>query len=171
MALFELALENNALDALYEEVVAVKDIFQRDNELSAVIAHPQITSQEKTAMAERIFKGNISDTLMGLLAVVIHKGREAQLIDIFEVFIEKYRAHKAVTTAEVVSAVELSDGQKESVIANLSKILGKRVELDARVDRGLIGGMRVMVDGLLIDGSIKKQMDEMKKGLRSIRLA
>jgi F-type H+-transporting ATPase subunit delta len=65
----------------------------------------------------------------------------------------------------------LSDIEKESVIANLSKILGKRVELDARVDSGLIGCMRVMVDGLLIDGSIKKQLDEMKKGLRSIRLA
>ena len=66
-------------------------------------------------------------------------------------------------TAEVYSAVPLSEDQKQKLCNKLKKITKKTVVLDCKIDETLIGGVTVKVDGTIIDGSVKRRLDDIKE--------
>ena len=59
-ALFELALEENKIDSLQEEVIVVLDVLAENQDLGKLMNHPKIAKEEKTALVEEIFKGRVS---------------------------------------------------------------------------------------------------------------
>ena len=170
-ALFELAVENNELDLLETQIKDILEVCSTNREFINVINHPHIGVQEKTDILKNVFKDNISDTILGLISVVFKKNREAELVDILQFFIEKAKEHRGIVTAKITSATELSQEQTEKIITNLSKNLNKQVEIEKVVDASLIGGVRIEVDGKVIDGSIKNQLSNMKKQLLDLQLA
>jgi len=170
-ALFDLALESSKLDVFEEEIKLVLDTMENDEKFLLVLNHPQISGEEKMDILEKAFKGKISDEIMGLFSVALRKNREAQIVDMLKIFVRKAEKHKGIETAFVTSAVPLSDKQIESIKEKLSKNLNKRIFIQAEVDESLLGGVCIKVAGHIIDGSIKKQLDDLKKQLLNIHLA
>lgn len=170
-ALFELALERNQLDRFDEEVKAVYGSITEDKEFSSVLTHPQVSGEEKTAMLENVFKGKVSEDILGLFHLVIRKNRESELVEILKVFTDKVRDYKRITTAYVTSAKPLSESRLNEIKEKLSQNLNKQVNIEAEVKPELIGGVRILVDGRVIDGTIKKKVDELKKQLYNTQLA
>lgn len=170
-ALFELALERNQIDLFDEEVKMIYGSITKDKEFCGILNHPQITGEEKMSMLENIFKGKVSDDILGLFHLVLRKNREAELIGILSVFTEKVRVYKRITTAYVASAKPLSDNQLNEIKLKLSQNLNKQVIIETSIEPELIGGVRILVDGHVIDGTIKKQINELKKQLVNIQLA
>lgn len=72
-ALFELALENDSIDDLYEEVKGVRQVFLENNELVKLLNHPKIDKDDKIQVMENVFKGRISDDLTGFLILTVKK--------------------------------------------------------------------------------------------------
>ena len=170
-ALFDLALETSKIDVFDEEVKLVLDTMKSDKEFLTVLDHPQISGGKKLSILEKAFKGKISDEILGLFSVIFRKNREAQLIDALEIFVRKVKEHKGIETAFVTSAKPLSEEQAESIKEKLSKNLNKQIFIQADVDESLLGGVRIKVAGHIIDGSVKKQLDDLKKQLLNIHLA
>ena len=75
-ALFELALKENKLNAMLEEVSGVKEILLENEELTRVLLHPEVDKNEKIRLIENIFKGRCSDDMTGFLVLVTEKGRQ-----------------------------------------------------------------------------------------------
>ena len=73
-ALFEVALEKNQLDEFLEEVKAVLTAMQENEELFKLMGHPKIAKEEKIKIITDIFKGKVSDELVGLLRMITDKG-------------------------------------------------------------------------------------------------
>ncbi len=170
-ALFDLALESSKLDVFEDEVKLVLETFENDKEFLLVFNHPQITGEEKMSILEKAFKGKISDDIMGLFSVALRKNRETQIIDMLKIFVKKAEDYKGIETAFVTSAKPLSEAQIESIKDKLSQNLNKQIFIQADVDETLLGGVRIKVGGHIIDGSIKKQLDDLKKQLLNIHLA
>lgn len=170
-ALFELALERNRVDEFDEEVKTVYGSITEDKEFCSVLNHPQLSGDEKFAMLESVFKGKVSDDILGLFNLVLRKNREAELVEILSVFTDKVRQYKRITTAYVASAKPLSEKQLKEIKDKLSQNMNKQVNIEAIVEPELIGGVKISVDGLVIDGTIKKQISELKKQLSEIQLA
>ncbi len=170
-ALFDLALESSEVDVFDQEVRLVLDIMKNDKEFLTVIDHPQVSGEKKLSILENAFKGKVSDEILGLFSVVLRKNREAQLIDILEIFLKKVEEYKGIETAFVTSAKPLSEKHIETIKEKLSKNLNKQIFIQADVDESLLGGVRIKVAGHIIDGSIKKQLDDLKKQLLNIHLA
>jgi F-type H+-transporting ATPase subunit delta len=170
-ALFELALESNKLDLYKNEIELIYDSVTKDNEFLKILNHPQITSEEKAKMLDDIFKAKVSDDIIALFHLMLRKNREAELIDVLSVFLEKYNAYKGITTALVYSAKPLSEAQLNTIKQKLSQNLNKQVDIKAEVDPALIGGVKILVDGHIIDGTIKKKLDDLKKQLLNIHTA
>ena len=169
-ALFSLALEENALDTYEPEVQLIHDLFIDDAEFLAVMNHPQISSEEKITIMENVFKGKITDSILGLFVLIFRKNRESSIMEILKLFIIKAKAHREVVIAKVVSAVALTDTQLNEIKDKLSKNLNRQVEVEATVDASLIGGMKVNVDGKVIDGTVKKQIDDLKNNLLNLQI-
>ena len=72
-ALFELALELDRIDEFTEEVNGIIDVLEENKDLSKMMCHPKIVKEEKIEVVENIFKGRISDEIVGLMVMVIEK--------------------------------------------------------------------------------------------------
>jgi len=169
-ALFELALEKNTLDEYLEQVKLVKEVFS-DGEFKKFINHPQVDAESKLKFIESALKGKVSDDILGLFNVMLHKNREPEIIDVLDSFIERADKYARRTVAHVTSAVPLSDAQLNGISENISKKLNKQVEVKTYVNPELMGGISVKVDGMVIDGTIKKRMDDLTKQLIGLQLA
>lgn len=165
-ALFELAVEENTLDVILEEVKLVKEAFEQNEELTRFLNHPKITKEEKISVIENIFKGKISDSVVGFLVIIVDKGRYNDLEAIFDYFVDKVRDYHNIGVAFVTSAVELSDQQKDQIEKKLlATTRFVQFEMHYTVDKSIIGGLIIRIGDRVVDSSIKNELKNMAKAL------
>lgn len=171
-ALFEAAQDLNAVDATFEEAKTLQTIFKEHSELSGLLNHPKIVKEEKMQIMKNIFSGKISDEMMGFLTTIVDKGRQSDILPIFEYFIETVKEYKKIGVATVTTAIELGEAQKTQVKERLLATT-KYVEFEMNyiVDQSLIGGMVIRIGDRVVDSSIKTQLYELKKELLKVQLA
>jgi len=170
-ALFELAVEENKVDALFEEMKAFKEILQANPELIALMKHPQVSSEEKEKVISDIFNGRASDNLNGFLKLIVNNGRFDEIEAVTDYFIATVKDYKKIGVAFVSSAVTLSDTQKKSVREKLLETTGyEEMEMNYSVDESLIGGMVIRIKDRVVDSSIKSKLVSLKKDLMSVQL-
>lgn len=170
-ALFELAVEKACVDDYQQQAELLLNAIESDEEYLKILEHPQITGAEKLDMLKGAFGSYVSEDVLGLISVVMRKNREAELCSILRAFIDKVREYKHITTATVESAVQLDSDRLELIRQKLNKILNKQVEIKALVVPELIGGLRISVDGHVIDNTVKMHIDLLKKQLTDMKLA
>lgn len=166
-ALFSLAKDENKVEQLLNEVGCVLELFDENPELMAVITHPQVDSNEKFNLLKTSFQGKVDESLFGLFEVVFTKNREAYLPDILRNFVEKAREDQNITSVEICSPIELTSSQLEKIVTTIENKSGKKVSYTAIVDKSLLGGVRITIDGKVLDNTIKWNF----KNLKSMLLA
>ncbi len=167
-ALFDLALEEETLSTIIEEVNVVKEAIDENPELLKLLSHPKISKEEKISVIENIFKGRVSDSLVGFLVIIVQKDRYGDLDGIFEYFIAKVREYKNIGVASVTSAVELTEEQKKQVEQKLLQTTKyTQFELSFTVDKSLIGGLVIRIGDRVVDSSIKTKLQLLAKDLRN----
>ena len=171
-ALFELALEQNELDSVAEQVDILAQSFAENPELLKLLTHPKISKEEKISVIENIFKGRFSDDIVGFLVIITEKDRGAEIVNIFNYFRAKVREYKKIGVAHVVSATELSAQQRARVEEKLLQQTSyEKFEVEYKVDASLIGGMIIRIGDRVVDSSIRTKMDNMTKNLRKVSLS
>ena len=165
-ALYALALEKGTIDATYEEITGLKVVFAENEELSKLLSHPKISREEKITVIENIFKGKVSDDVLGFLVIVIEKDRNSAFEEIFDHFISLVKEYKGIGTAKVSSALPVSDEQKKKIEAKLLATTDyKTFEVEYVVDPSLIGGFVIRIGDRVVDGSVKEKIAMMAKNL------
>ena len=171
-ALFELALEENILDSFYEEILASRQIFLDNEELLKLLNHPKIIKEEKITIMENVFKGRVSDEILGFFHIIVTKDRYNDIIAILDYFLHKVKEHKGIGTASVTSAVVLSDTQKAAIEKRLLETTRYvSFEIDYRVDPAILGGLVIRIEDRVVDSSLKTQIDKLKAQLSKIQLS
>ena len=171
-ALFELALEENRLDSFYEEILASRQIFLDNEELLKLLNHPKIIKEEKITIMENVFKGRVSDEILGFFHIIVTKDRYNDIIAILDYFLHKVKEHKGIGTASVTSAVVLSDTQKAAIEKRLLETTRYvSFEIDYRVDPAILGGLVIRIEDRVVDISLKTQIDKLKAQLSKIQLS
>ena len=112
-ALFDLSLEQDRIDDFSEEAKVIIEVLEENEDLSKMMCHPKIDKDEKTRVVENIFKGRVSDEIVGLMVMVIEKDHFKDMEDIFEYYISRVKEYKNIGVAYVKTPSELSDTQKK----------------------------------------------------------
>lgn len=165
-ALFEVAMENNSLDATLEEVLFVKQTFLENEDLLKLLQHPNIDKDEKISVLENIYKGKVSDEFTGLMVMMINKGHQNDLIRVFDYVISAIKEEKGIGVAYISSAVDLSESQKSKIEQKLLETTKYReIEGIYKVDASLIGGLVIRIQDTVVDSSLKTQIAKLSKVL------
>jgi len=159
-ALFDIALEQNAVDEFLKQAIFLRDSLS-DDEFQKVLVHPQIAASEKQKIFRDAFEGKLHEDLLGFLYLTADKNREVYLIPALKALIGFIERHNKIVTAKVLSASAYDEKQAEELRVMLSKKLDKTVELDMKVDPTLIGGPYIFVDGYYIDWTVKKKLRDL----------
>ncbi len=171
-ALFKLALEENKLDAMGKEAESVVGIMKDNPDFLKLLNHPKISREEKVSVVEKIFKGNVSDEIVGFLVIIVEKGRYGDLEEIFEYFLSQVMEYKNIGVAYVTSAASLTGEQKKAVEERLLQTT-KYVQfvMHYSVDETLIGGMVIRIGDRVVDSSIRTKLTTMANELKKIQLS
>ena len=170
-ALFELAVDSGRAEELLDEVRAVSQILAENSDLSRLMEHPKIVKEEKLAILDQIFKGRISDELLGLMRMLILKDHYREMDEVFSYFIDQVKEYKNIGTAYVTSAIPLSETQMGQVLERLlatTKYVS--FEMHYTVDAGLIGGMVIRIGDRVVDNSIRTRLTNLSQELSKIQL-
>ena len=100
---------------------------------------------------------------MMFINIITRKNRERILFDIADAFIHQYKVYNNIVTAEVTTAIPLDDKLKNEIIEQIKKSENGNVEVDAKVDKSIIGGIIVRVGDKQLNESIKYKLNQLRK--------
>ena len=163
-SLIDYAIELNKLEEVKQDMELVASVCAENHGLELLLASPIIKKDQKIKVLTAVFEQSIQAVSMKFLNVVTQKNRENLIIQIAQAFIELYKAHKCIVTAEVTTASALTDEQRKAINASLQS-LGKTVELKEAVDPSILGGMKVRVGDRRFDASLRKKLNELKQDI------
>ncbi|WND01430.1 F0F1 ATP synthase subunit delta [Temperatibacter marinus] len=170
LALFELALEAKALEATESDLVSLSNLYSESADLRDLILSPVYSRDDVakgvSAVAE---KAGLSDLVQKFLGTLAMNGRTNVLENIIRDFGLLMAEHRGEVKAEVISAAELTKTQVNEIKKKLKSAVGQKVEVDARVDESLLGGLIVKVGSQMIDSSIKTKLDNIKVAMKGVQ--
>ena len=170
-ALFELAVEENKVDDLLSEIGQLKEILDSIEEFEKLMTHPKINKEEKLKVVTDVFKGRISDELLGFITIIVTKDRYQEIDDILDYFLTEVKKYKGIGVATVTTAVPLKDEQCKKIEQKLLDTTDyKSMEMHYKQDAALIGGMVIRIGDRVVDSSISTKLSELQKELLRVQI-
>lgn len=162
-ALLDLAISENQLDVIVNDLEFVKKSILSLRELSLLIKSPVVKRDKKRKIFNELFKDKISETALKFCELIINRQRSELLLDIIQRFLELKDEYLNIKSVSVKSAIELDEIQLNELRTVLEKKLGKQVHINLTIDKNLIGGFIVQIDDTVIDASLKHQLELLRK--------
>ena len=166
-ALFELAKAQGDAAVVEADLKSLKAMRADSADLRTLIASPAFDAEEKgkglAAIAEAAGFAATTKKFLGLVAA----NRRANALPGMIAAYEKLAAEdRGAVSAEVVTAMPLTEAQAKALAASLRTALGKDPEIETRVDPAILGGLKVRVGSRLYDASLKSRLDSLKFALK-----
>lgn len=166
-ALYDLAAEKKLVDPVLEDLSNLKNMLKDNKELSLVIKSPLITSIDKLNIFESLLKKINANELTSTFLKVIEKNKRfSNLASIITQFMNINSQKRGDVLADITSADELNDEQKNNITNQLKSILGDKLSLSFDVDKNIMGGLIVKVGSKMIDTSLANKINKLKIAMK-----
>lgn len=167
-ALFDIGVEGDALDRISDELHAVQGAIAGLPPKQRVFFElPQVRKEDKLQAIERAFGDQVGRPVLGLLHVLVEKRRELLLGTIVTEFEGLLDEHFGRMQATVTTAHLLSDELADALRSALERQTQRQVVLHQSIDPSLIGGFRVRLGDLVVDGTLSRALSDMRRALTS----
>jgi F-type H+-transporting ATPase subunit delta len=154
-SLIDLSVEKGQLEEVYTDMQWLQAVCKSNRDFTGLLSSPVITGDKKIKILEAVAGGKLSKLTTLFNTLLIHKGRESNLPEIAAAFITQYKEYKNIHTIKLTTASLASDDIKSAIIEQVKKTGGfDNVELEAKVDKNIIGGFVLQIGDKLIDASI-----------------
>ena len=170
-ALFELAVEEGREEDFLSEVTQLREILSENPDFGKLMNHPKVLKEDKLAVLDEVFKGRISEELVGFLRLIISKDRYGEIDSILDYFIDEMKRIRGIGVAYVTTAFHLSEAKKSEVEQKLlSTTSFTRMEMHYQVDEDLIGGMVIRIGDRVVDSSVRSKLSGLERELLKVQL-
>jgi F-type H+-transporting ATPase subunit delta len=135
-------------------------------ELQTFFQNPTVAAVQKVAILDKLnAKLGLQRELRNLLAVLINNDRVGQVHEVAEAYRAELRARLGIREAEIVTARELGDDERNLLIAGVGKLAGARIEAIFKLDRSILGGAVVRIGSTVYDGSVRGRLERLREVL------
>lgn len=163
LALFSIVLESREPAQIYSDMEMIEALIKENPEYIDYLVNSSIPKSERVNNLRQTFEGSVCEPVFAFLNVLLEHRDINVLLSAIEEFRSLYEDYMNVADAVVTSAVELTDEQKNKLTAKLSAVTGRKIRATYVIDGSIIGGLSVTVDGRLYDGSIRKNLKNLKE--------
>ena len=163
-ALYELALENNQLDLYQEQTRFVLNSFEENEEFFDVLNSKFLSIKEIHEIIEKTYVG-VEQDIISLLKIIVENHRVNLLKDIFVSFNSLCNSYIGITEGMLFSAFPLDKKTISDIELAIGRKEGRKISLIFKIDPSLIGGVKVVINNHIYDGSVKNKLAEMKQSL------
>ena len=168
-ALFELALEQNAVDAVGADLTKFDQLVAGSADLARLVRSPVFTAEEQLkALGAIIDRAHFSGLAARFLKVVVSNRRLFAIRDIINAYRAIVAKHKGEITAQVTVAEQVSGAHLAAIKDALNSVTGKQVQVDVRVDPAIIGGLVVKLGSRMVDSSLRTKLNAIKHAMKEV---
>lgn len=161
-ALFELAKQEDLLDACKEDLHVIVEGMVQYPELFALLKHPRIDKKERKDIVMKSFSGG-QTYVMNFVKLLIDRNRFASIKEIEKRYQELYNEEKGIEIAYIQSALPLSDTEEKQIVDMLKVKLKKNIIAKVSIKPELIAGLRIQVAGDVLDNSASNRLQRLKE--------
>jgi len=166
-ALFGLAVEMGRVEDWAKSLESLRGAVETSPDLRDVLSNPVYSKEQRRAIVEKLATAlSLEAEPANLLFLLGDRNRLAYLAAIVETFRGLADAHLGQLRAKVVSAVKLDDAAVQAIADELSKKHGAKILVERAVDPALLGGVVAQVGSLIYDGSVRAQLEDLRKQLK-----
>ncbi|MEJ7748865.1 MAG: ATP synthase F1 subunit delta [Candidatus Limnocylindrales bacterium] len=165
-AAFEVALRDDTLETWRSDIMAASAI-AGDPRPMVILASPAIATERRVEVLQDLLREQISQPVMNLILLLLRRGRIEELPRVAAEFQRLDERRQGITRATATSAAPLGPEEVRALTARLEGSTGGRVNLELRVDPGLLGGLVVRIGDRLIDGSVRGRLERLRNQLIS----
>ena len=169
-ALLNSAKVEGVMEGVAESYAAVLELVADNVQLITFMDSPQVATQEKKNLLKNVFGSQVEPILLHFFYLLIDKNRIENFRDIGEEFADLVEEEMGVMRAHVVTAVTMADDLAQGLEAKLAAFTGKRIILEKEVDPAVIGGVCVTLKDKVLDGTVRTNLDLLRKNLEQAPL-
>lgn len=165
-AVFQAAAEQQNVPEVEAELAVVQQIFG-EAAVQDFFDNPGVSTADKKAVISRTFSTYLSPFTQNFLCHMTEKRRINVLPDVINAYRDLVKESRNIVAVEVVTAAPLANEDQAELVTQLSVVTGKTIELSARVDKGILGGLIIQIGDKRIDNSVKAELTRMKNQMLS----
>lgn len=168
-AVFDIVKEAGGLDDLARQTDELQNALDESADLRDMIASPLYSrNQQSKAIGALSAKMGLSEMLANTLQLMARNRRLFVLPQLIIALRERIAVERGELTADVTSAVALSEEQQKRLTETLAEKSGKKIKLNTRVDETLIGGMIVKMGSKMIDSSVRSKLASLQNAMKEV---
>ncbi len=168
-ALFESVQETGEIEKIHEELKTVADLITQVPQLGPFLENPGVPQVDKQQFIDEQFGKKVSPWVHRLLKLLVENQRAGVIPQLLSQFTEFRNQYENSTTAEIITAVELEEELRTRIRKTLESTMGfTRVDLQNRVDPGLLGGAIIKIQDQVIDGSYVGRLEALRKQVETL---
>ena len=158
-------LDAAAIDRQLADFLATWD---GSEELRELFANPAVPAPQKVAILDRLnAKIGLQREVRNLIAVLINNDRVAHIHEVVEGYRVEMQERRGIRQAEIVTARELSEQERGSLVEGVGKLAGAQVQATFKLDQGILGGTVVRIGSTVYDGSVRGRLERLREALIS----
>ena len=170
-ALFELALENKAVDAVKNDLDRFDALLTESADLYRLVRSPAFGADEQLKVLSAILaKAGITGLAANFLRVITTNRRLFAVRDMIRAYRTLVARHKGEIVAQVTVAEKLSDRNFDALKSTVKSVTGsKDVDIELKIDPAIIGGLIVKVGSRMVDSSLRTKLNSIKLAMKEAR--
>lgn len=168
-ALFDFSVDKNIMHQITADFQNLEIFLDESAELTDYLNNPLVSNNAKNEVLTKILKSQVNSETFKFLMVLVSRDRINLLKSVITNYLELVYETASIKTIEVITAVEFSNAQKNTLIQKLKELTNAReIKLAITVEPNLIGGFLIKTESKIIDFTIKNQLQQLAKHLDSV---
>ena len=160
-ALFSLACEKNLANEIKSDMQDIKSLIEDNTDYLEILSSPALTLSNRLSLIDEAF-GNKNEYVVSFLKLLCENRNITTLCEIIDEFFLLVKELENRAVATIYYAFELTSEQKEKLLSKLKSITKKEIDPIFIEDKGLIGGIKIELDGRVLDGSLSTRLNNIK---------
>lgn len=170
VALFNVALKEDIAEQVSGDVDSFRKLLEKNQEFKSFVGAPQILTETKKDLIVNVFGERTSGLFVKFVMLLIDKKRIMFIEEIANAYIQLYERHQGIVEVRAITAVGMDHDLSTHTRQTIEGKLGKTVRLTTTVDKRILGGMILVIDDKIIDGSIRYKLESMRKSLHELKV-
>lgn len=162
-SLYDLAVAEGQSDSILEEMETIASVFKEYPDYVALLSEPSIPKNERLSLLDTALDGKVNIYLSNFIKLLIEKGLLREYPSCCKRYRMRYQSDHGMLDAVVVSAIPLTDTEMLKLKIKLEKRSGKKIILKQKISSSVLGGIRVEMDGMLLDGTVQGRLSALRK--------
>jgi len=163
-ALYAVAREGGIVEEIEAELSSIVDAIRTIPDFARFLAHPLIGRERKISLVEEGFP-ELSEYMRNMIRLLVQNGRESYLDMIYDRFLAVWAEAEGITRVRVIAAAPLSPEERSRLKKRLEEAFRGPVRIDEGRDERMIAGVRLEVEGKVIDGTLRARLDALRSSL------